>query len=333
MAIISITIYEWKGKYKVKIVQIITRMDVIGGAQVHVLELTKGLIEKGHEVIIISSGCGIMTEQLKELSIPYYAISELQVKIHPWKDIRTLRKLKKLIKVLNPELIAVHSSKAGILGRLAGRALKIPTVFTAHSWSFANIKNPLKRWAYIMIERMISRVPAGIISVSEYDHQLAVKYLKPSYIQGKVIHNGIHTNKAVLQSAQDSKSVKLVMVARFAEPKDHQLLLEALSLLPNEIWHLTLAGDGPLLPSIKQKAKQLGLKQQIAFLGEIKDIQSVLSKADIFLLISNSEGLPISIIEAMQARLAIIATDVGGVSELIQHHKNGLLIPKEISMS
>jgi glycosyltransferase involved in cell wall biosynthesis len=118
---------------------------------------------------------------------------------------------------------------------------------------------------------------------------------------------------------------KLIMVARFVPQKDHRLLLHALRRIESA-WSLMLVGDGPCRKAIQELAAELGLARQIQFLGERSDIAELLAEADIFLLPSRWEGLPISILEAMRAGLPVIATDVGGVAEAVTDGITGCLV-------
>lgn len=312
-----------------RIVQLITRMDVLGGAQTHVMDLTKGLIEKDHEVIVISYGTSALTEQLQQLNIQYIEIPSLTVPIHPFKDFRTFIHLKKILQQVNPDLLAIHSSKVGIIGRLAGAYLKIPTVFTAHSWAFSGIESSWKKQIFIKIERFVGLLSKGIITVSQYNLEEAIQYKIARKVDKTMIHNGIVDTITSTNRARNKDSpIHLVMVARFAPPKNHRLLLDALKQVSYRSWKLTLVGGGPLLQDIQLYAKTCQLDKQITFTGESTDVEAILQSADVFLLISTSEGLPISIIEAMRASLPTIASHVGGINELIDDSSTGFLVDK-----
>lgn len=312
-----------------RIVQLITRMDVLGGAQTHVMDLTKGLIEKDHDVIVISYGTSALTEQLQQLNIRYIEIPSLTVPIHPFKDFRAFIHLKKILQQVNPDLLAIHSSKVGIIGRLAGAYLKIPTVFTAHSWAFSGIESSWKKQIFIKIERFVGLLSKGIITVSQYNLEEAIQYKIARKVDKTMIHNGIVDNITSTNRTRNKDSpIHLVMVARFASPKNHRLLLDALKQVSHRSWKLTLVGGGPLLQDIQLYAKTCQLDKQITFTGESTDVEAILQSADVFLLISTSEGLPISIIEAMRASLPTIASHVGGVNELIDDSSTGFLVDK-----
>jgi glycosyltransferase involved in cell wall biosynthesis len=117
------------------------------------------------------------------------------------------------------------------------------------------------------------------------------------------------------------------MVARFAPPKAHDCLLRALSGL-NVDFKLWLVGDGPHMGQIRTESVRLGLADRVVFMGSRNDVPELLSKAHIFVLASNYEGLPISILEAMRAALPVVASDVGGVRECVRDNDNGFLVQR-----
>lgn len=119
----------------------------------------------------------------------------------------------------------------------------------------------------------------------------------------------------------------LVMVARFEEQKDHRTLILALSCLKDLEWHLQLVGDGPLLSSIKTLAEEKGIADRIEYLGRRRDIPEILQMADIFVLSTNWEGFPRSILEAMRAGLPVVATRVAGIPESVSDSETGYLVP------
>lgn len=311
-----------------RIVQLVTRMDVLGGAQTHVSDLTKGLRLHGHEVILISHGEGPLTKELQALSITYEHIQTLGVPIQPWKDLQAYRQLIKLLKKYKPDLLAIHSSKAGILGRMAGWRLGIPTIFTAHSWSFSGLEPGLKRNCYIGMEKLAGALSSGIITVSHHNYREAEKAKIAQKPRMHVIHNGIHDDEWLSAAHTGVRKLELIMVARFAHPKNHPLFFQALQELTHLPWHLTLIGDGPLLPEMKSYVTQCGWQHRVHFTGEIKEVAEYLQRAHLFVLVSSSEGLPISIIEAMRAGLPVIASDVGGISELVDEGETGYVVEK-----
>lgn len=311
-----------------KILYIITRANEIGGAQTHLRDMTSALVNDNHQVELIVGEQGALVDELRAMNVKVHIIPELVREISPYKDIKCALIIRKIIKKFSPDVIALHSSKAGIVGRLAALFLNIPVIFTVHGWSFANGVNDNKRRLYIIIERLFSKVTDEIITVSAQDKQLAIEHNVASASQQTVIHNGVPLKKTTPHVYQNNAVVKLISVARFSEQKDHESLLKALSLLETRNWALTLVGKGPRLDEMKQLSQDLGISDNVVFTGERLDVDFLLADSDIFLLISNWEGFPISILEAMRAGLPVLASDVGGVSESVIDGKTGYLVPR-----
>lgn len=311
-----------------KIVQFITRMDTIGGAQIHVKDMSMGMKTLGHTIILVSGSRENMYKAMDKEGILYYQSKHLIRNLHVFKDIKAFFELRKILKRTRPDLIASHSSKAGIIGRLAGRSLGIPTVFTAHGWSFTEGVSKKKRVFYMGIEKLVGFISDGIITVSEYDRQLAKSKKIVASNKLHTIHNGVHELEHFTQSSEMNPSVTIIMVARFATPKKQLALLQALEKLQFIEWTLRFAGDGPLLQEAKDFVRKHGLQARVQFLGNRQDIAKLLRQSDLFVLLSDWEGLPLSILEAMRSGLPIIASDVGGVKEAVTDSVNGYLVPK-----
>ena len=124
-----------------------------------------------------------------------------------------------------------------------------------------------------------------------------------------------------------NKPIKLIMTARFEPQKDHKTLIKSLSTLRNLNWTLTLLGKGKLKKDIYNLCKKLKILDKVEFVGWTQNVSDFLNKSDIFILVTNWEGFPRSILEAIRAGLPVVATDVGGISESVNNGKNGFLVP------
>lgn len=159
-----------------KIAYLITLPD-LGGAQSHVYEVIRNIGKYGYLPMLITGAEGWLTEQVKAEGITYYIVPDLVRPIAPLHDYKAVRAVKKILQQERPELVHCHSSKAGIIGRLAAHYCKIPVIFTAHGWAFTDGVNPVKRRLYAGIENMAAYWTDKIICVSEYDRNLGIKYL------------------------------------------------------------------------------------------------------------------------------------------------------------
>ncbi len=315
-----------------KIIYIITRSDW-GGAQAHLYDLIEyAHINTNHSCHLIVGEEGRLAEQVRNLGVLVTIVPTLIQSIRPLKDILAIRDLVRLLKQINPDIIHLHSSKAGMVGRIAARILKIPTIFTAHGWAFTDGVSSFRRMISLPLERWVARYSQRIICVSEYDRQLALRYKVGRSEQLVTIHNGIpDINEEEVLSHENSnekrEALRCIMVARFSAQKDYATLLRAASQV-NVPVELHLAGQGELIASMRSLAKELQIEDKTTFLGPRSDIPELLSSNDVFILTTNYEGFPISILEAMRAGLPVIATDVGGVGEAIIDGVTGYLVPR-----
>jgi glycosyltransferase involved in cell wall biosynthesis len=306
---------------------IITRADSIGGAQVHVLEMSQTLQRAGIDVHVLSGLAGVFSEELSRCGVPHQELRHLAHAIGPFNDIPAYREIVATLEELRPDLAMLHSSKAGWLGRLACRRLGIPVVFTAHGWAFTEGKNPLRRQFYKFAEKLAGHWADRIITVSEYDRQLALRSGISDATTMVTVRNGVRDIATPVADVA-RQPPRIIVVARMDVPKEHALLLEAMAPLASETWELELIGDGPHRSDLEEQTRRLGLNERVRFLGARSDVAERLSQGQLFILPSRWEGLPRSILEAMRAGLPVIASDVGGIPECVEHGVTGYRVPR-----
>ena len=312
----------------VKIAYIVTRADPIGGVQIHVRDLAAAAQAQGHTATVFTGGTGPFIDSLRAQHTPTVVLRHLAVPIGPVRDLRALREMHALLKELRPDLLAVHSAKAGVLGRLAGRSLGIPVVLTAHGWTFTPGIPPLQAAAYRQIERFAGPLTSKIIAVSEFDRRLALEAGIVPEDRIVTVHNGIPDIPPGLRAEPGRTPVRLIMVARLGVQKDHPLLLRALAGLQHHAWELDLVGEGPLMDQMKSLAASLGIGSRVRFLGQRMDVDQLLAEAQASLLVTNWEGFPLSVLEAMRAGLPVVASSVGGIEEAVRDGETGYLVPR-----
>jgi glycosyltransferase involved in cell wall biosynthesis len=311
------------------ILHIITRGDVNGGAQAHIIDLSKEQVIQGHKVAIICGKSSQSFDTLSSLGVNIFCLNDIRRQIHPYYDVVAIIKIIKIIRKEKPQIIACHTSKAGVIGRFAAVFSKAKTVYTPHSWIFSEPSYAKKIKTYIKIEKFMAKLCHKIITVSENDFKIANKIKIKKCI---TIHNGMaDIDTALIKKDYNIEDkVKLIIVARLEEPKDLSSLFKALEQLKGRKWQLNIFGDGSLRTSLENECKQLEISNQVTFHGDCQNINEQLFNSDIFILISKSEGFPISIIEAMRAGLPVIASTVGGIPEAVKHNENGLLVDNNI---
>lgn len=302
---------------------IITRPD-IGGAQSHVLDLIKGFCNK-YEVHLATGFEGPLTESVKKLNVPVHLLPNLLRPINVIQDFRATRECISLIRTINPDIIHAHSSKAGLISRIAGWKCKVPVVFTAHGWGFSYGNPPMRRRIALLSEKLTASLATKIICVAQSDYDLAKSQGVGNENSLTVVRYGIE-NIIVPTPNLAQQPPRLIMVARFNEQKDQATLLKAISQIKSYDFHLDLVGSGLSLESCKTLAASLGILDKVSFLGDRRDVPELLAKSQIFILSTHYEGLPISILEAMRAGLPIVATSVNGIPEEIEDEKTGSLV-------
>lgn len=317
-----------EGKRNLKVAFVITRADDIGGAQIHVRDLSTALRAAGYDAVVLAGTNGVLADELKARGVPYYQLSHLARDIGPLQDVRCFSELRETLREIQPDIISTHSTKAGFIGRIAGKTLGIPTLFTAHGWGFTEGRPPLQALAFWAVERMTAAWTARTITVCESDRAAAVRARVTSRDRLVTIHNAMPDVDRTVRARPGTSPVRLVMVARLSHWKDQPTLLRALADLKDLEWHLEFVGDGPLRGQLEELVESLGLASRVTFLGFRRDVPERLANAQVFLLISKWEGFPRSILEAMRAGLPVIATDVGGVQESVVDGETGYVISR-----
>jgi glycosyltransferase involved in cell wall biosynthesis len=311
----------------VNIVYLITRADAVGGASIHVRDLARAMLDRGHQATVLVGGRGPVTDRLAEAGVPFRSLRYLRRPIRPLRDWRALAEIASLLGDLGPDLVSTHTAKAGWLGRAACARLAIPALYTPHGWSIGHrVSGPLGA-LFTRAERIAARWAAAIICVCEHERRLALAARVAPAEKLRVVYNGVRDVSPDLRADPAREPVRICSLARFASPKDHRTLLQALATIRSGTWELDLAGDGPLEPDIRRLAAELGLAGRVRFHGYLPDPAPVLAAAQLYVLSSRSEGFPRTVLEAMRAGLPVVASDVGGVGESVTEGVSGLLVP------
>lgn len=311
-----------------RLVYCITRSDTLGGAHIHVGDMAAWMRQRGHDAHVVVGGEGPYCEHLAAKGVPYTISEYLCRPIRPVADLRAVLELRHIFRQLDPDVLSLHSAKAGLVGRLASMGRATPVLFTAHGWAFTEGVSPIKAMVFRMLEWATAPLADRIITVSEYDRRLALEagVGKPETMQ--TIHNAMPETPNRADPGQNCAPVRIAMVARLDEPKDHQTLVSALASLKNRSWLLDLVGDGPHEEWIRGQVRRFGMEDRVRFLGLRQDVDEVLADSHIFVLTSRWEGFPRSILEAMRAGLPVVASAVGGIPESVEDGETGYLLGK-----
>jgi glycosyltransferase involved in cell wall biosynthesis len=300
-----------------------------GGAQAHVAALISHF-RHHYDVHLASGEEGYLTDAVKEWGVPVTILPHLRPELSPrmiLNDLRALWEIWRWLGSIRPAILHVHSSKAGGLGRCAAVLRRVPTVFTAHGWGFTEGVPLAQKLVMLPAEWLAARFTNAIITVSQADHDLASRYRIRARGRIVAIHNGIEKDAPPAVPNPDG-TVHLVCVARFCRQKSQALLIRALEGV-DEPWHLDFVGEGPLEDEVRRLVADRGFNGRVNFLGARDDVDSILARSQIFVLPSNWEGFPLTILEAMRAGLPVIASDVGGVREAVFDGVTGYLVPRD----
>lgn len=310
-----------------RIALLVTRSDVFGGAVIHVRDLALGLSAAGHDVRVHIGGHGMMVDRLRDAGIRVDTIPDLDRDIRPVPDARALRALVQALRRDPPDLLHAHTAKAGLLGRAAATIRGIPCVYTPHAWPFLDGVPPVARRIYLEIEHAAAHLPSSVVNVCRFEQREALAHRVGPPRRHFIVHNGVPDVPPRLQADPGYHPPHMVMIARFEPQKDHASLVRALAPLDTAPWTLDLIGDGPLRETCRGEVVAAGLSDRIRFPGEVDDVAERLSRAQLVVLTSHWEALPLTLLEAMRAGLPTVATDVGGVSEAVDDGLTGLLVP------
>jgi glycosyltransferase involved in cell wall biosynthesis len=242
---------------------------------------------------------------------------------HPPSFLGLMHSLYREFKRSTPDVVHCHNATAAIVGALPSRLVGVKTVIvTRHSL----VKPPYQLRRELKFA-VASRWCDWIVGVCEATRRNLLG--APLADRGKIIHiyNGA---SPILGAVPHPKcGFTLLAVGRLVPGKDHATLLRAVALARSNISdvHLWMIGDGPLGPSLRRLSDELGLSECVTFFGERNDVSSFMSTADVFVMSSVTEGLPVSLLEAMSAGLPAVVTDVGGMGEIARMSGAATLVP------
>ena len=295
-----------------------------GGAQSYVAGLLPALARR-LDVVVAAHGDGPLRDAALASGVRYVPLRHVRRNLHPAHDLLGLLELAALIRRERPDIVHANSSKAGLLGRIAATALRVPVrIFTVHGWAFKAYSGPvsaLYQWA----DRLMAPLTTTTICVSERERStgLAARTCRDRHTV--VIPTAVDA-AATPQARHDSALPRMVMVGRLAAPKDPVTLVRALAAV-RPPFAATIVGDGPDRGAVEAEVRAAGLEGAVDLAGERHDVPSLLADADVFVLSSRSEGAPLSVLEAMAAGLPVVASAVGGVPEIVADGATGLLVP------
>ncbi|HRH26072.1 MAG TPA: glycosyltransferase family 4 protein [Candidatus Paceibacterota bacterium] len=332
-------------KRRRKILFVITKSN-FGGAQRYVFELATELHQQKSEefeICVAFGGSGLLKEKLGVAGIGTIEIKGLERDIGIFKDLKAFFSLLSILRKERPDIIHLNSSKAGLLGVLAGRIARIQKiVFTGHGWAFNQkrswIMSTILKACYVVIISLCHKVIA--VSQKTKEDVLQLPFINEQKII--VIHNGIPQQELLSKETAREKllshtpghvptSPETLWIGTLAElhpRKGLDILINSLTNVSRP-FHAWIIGAGESKDSLIELATTTRLQDKVSFTGFISNASALLPAFDIFILPSRDEALPYVLLEAGAASLPTIATAIAGVPEIIEHNKTGILIPPE----
>ena len=295
------------------------------------VEHIKMLYKEGHTVEIACA------EGTKPLNPVYY---ELGCKVHdipfsrsPFSknNLKAYKMLKQLVESEHYDIVHTHTPNASMIARLACRKVRkqgTRVFYTAHGFHFFK-GAPLKNWLmYYPVEKFCARYTDVLITINKEDYEFAQKKIhakKVCYVPGvgidleKIRSVQVDRNEVRKSMGVPEDCILLASVGELSVRKNHQIVIKAVAKLKNSKVHYAIAGQGVLLHFLKNLSKELGVEQQVHFLGYRKDIAQIYKSSDVAILPSLQEGLPVALMEAMACGLPIICSKIRGNTDLVQN--------------
>ena len=335
----------------IRVLRVITRLN-IGGPSIQAIALSERLADRGFETELVFGRLGEGEGDMRYLLAPSTRtrhLAALRRDVAPIQDVATLAQLLDILRGWRPQIVHTHMAKAGTLGRAAaaiynataGRKAPARVVHTYHGHVLEGYFSPAKTRVFIGIERTLARVTDRIVAISpSIQQELQIEHRIGRADQYAVVPLGFDLSalaaiddasrlaaRAALDVPADAHVVSTV--GRLTAIKQHRLFLEAAAMVsrrdPAALF--LIAGDGELRVELEGAARALGINGRVRFLGWRRDLETVYGATDVFLLTSRNEGTPVALIESLAAGVPGVSTDVGGVRDVIDGNRAGLLAP------
>jgi len=328
----------------IKVAHIITRF-ILGGAQENTLHTVKGLKDKPEYEVCLISGPprgpeGSLIEEAEEKGIKPIIMDSLRRDLYPWLDLKSLFVLYNLIKKGKYSIVHTHSSKAGILGRIAAWLARSPIIIhTIHGLPFHEYQGRILNFIYVNLERLVAPITDKIITVCDRMAEKAYKARVASRDKFITVYSGMELDDFIRARKNESlrrklgiKDDELVIgkIARLFPLKGHPFLLEAAAKIVKEYPKVKflLVGEGILRESLEKRAVALGVRDKIVFAGLVprEQIPEYISLMDIVVHTSLREGLARVIPQAFAEKKPVVSFQVDGADEFVRNKQTGFLV-------
>ncbi len=320
-----------------KILHIITKA-TWGGPQVYVYDLLQEAKNRGFRTGLIYGTPGELSERSVAFDIPLIQIPTPERNVNIFGDIKTLFALRKILKKERPDIVHIHSSKAGLIGSLAARFARIPKIiFTAHGWPHNESRPEWQKIVFRFLEWLTILFSTSTIAVSETTQSQASDFLLSKKVF--TIKNGLdifsmygkENARVALHLPFPPHTFVFGTIAELHKNKGLDILIRAFAQIHKQYPHtkLCIIGEGEERASLEKVILQEKLTQDIVLLGHVQNAKEYLKAFTVFVLPSRTEALGYVLLEAGIAKIPCVASRIGGIPEIIEHEKTGLLVSKE----
>lgn len=302
-----------------------------GGAQRHVRDLMAGL--RGRvRFLLATSGTGWLVEQAHALGVPVIPLDIRRNRLG-WRDVVALLRLVHIIRKEGVNVVHCHSYKAGVLGRVAALLARRPSLYTIHGFAFMDLRYSwIARAGFLATEWLLGKITTRMIAVTRADSELVFRLRVVPASRVACVPNGVDVPERNPDVRWLARGPVVGTITRLIPRKGVDELLEAVQLLlplyPDI--RLRVAGDGPWLSMLGDRTLKLGLEKHVQFLGWVEDVEDFFAGIDVFVLSSWKEAAPYVLLDAMAHGKAIVATDVGGIPEMLRDSAGRIVRPGDV---
>jgi len=318
-------------------------LPLMSGVQKVSLDELAHLDPARYERIAVCKCEGEFTEQLRRIGVRVHLVPELERAISPRRDVQAYLALRDFFRAERPNIVHTHSSKTGILGRLAAKAAKVPTiVHTVHGYAFPGESRQAIKAIFKFLERKAGQVTNRMIVLNDTDKAIARDLLGVPESRLTLLPNGVDVDayapasperRAALRAGEfgvhDADHVIVGMIGRLWLQKNPQCFVRAAirvtALRPNVSFFMI--GDGEFRAELEAAIQASGDAQRIRILGWRSDVPELLKALDLMVLPSRWEGMPLAILEAMSSAVPVVASDIPGNHHLVEDGSDGRLFP------
>jgi len=317
---------------KKKILFIITYLE-LGGAQKQLLSIIKNLDQSKYSLYLFTGDRGYLCGEFLKLSfLNIKSARELVRNINPLYDLIAFFKLFFYIKKNKFDIVHTHSPKASVLGRWAAYfAGTRNIIYTVHGWPFHRFMNPLIYYFYLFLERITAKITKKIIVVSKADLEVGIRKAVAPKSKFILVHYGIDAGKfdRVFREREELKPVNSIVTIACLKPQKglfYFLKMAEAFLKERPDLKFLIIGDGPLRNEITRRIKLTGLERRVILKGWVDDAAVLIKESLLVISTSLWEGLPLAAIEAVISGVPVVATNTGGILDIVENNKQGRVV-------